>query len=1184
MLNGLIAFSLRNRPLVLLGALLVLMAGLVQLRQLPVDVFPDLNRPTVTIMTEAPGLAPEEVELLVTRPLEYLLNGATGVQRVRSSSGIGLSIVWVEFDWGTDIFRDRQIVSEKLQLARERLPRDSNPVLAPISSIMGEIMLLGLRSTRVPRTEAERVATGMELRTLGEFTLRNRLLAIEGVSQVTVMGGVLKQYQVLTSPARLAAQDVTLSELTEAARKANVLAGGGVMVRDPKESLLRISGQALTLEEIGETPVLWREPLAVRIRDVAEVRLGGPLARGDASAWRKTGADASPTPGNEAGERDARAGEGWAGEPGEPVSGEFPAAEEEAVEPPAGTSGGPAVILTVQKQPHADTLVLDQQIERALDALQAELPEGVVIERQIFQQADFIEAAVDNVTEAVRDGAVWVVVVLFVLMGNFRISLSSLTSMPLSILLTVLVFRWLGISINTMTLGGIAVAIGDLVDDSIVDIENIHRRLKENRQKPPDQRRPVLAVVYDASREVRNSIVYATLIVSLVMFPLFSMGGLEGRMFAPLGVAYIISLLCSLVVSLTFTPVFGSLLLGRARLLDEGADPWLLRWLKRLVTPVLRFTLRRASLVLAAVALLVSVSCASIVWMGGEFLPPFNEGTLTISLRLEPGTSLAESQRVASRAERLILEVPEVLSVARRTGRAELDEHAEGVNSSEIDVRLLAQSIPRPGWLAAGLRLIPIVHLWGSENVGRTRDAVIADVRERISSIPGAAVNIGQPISHRLDHMMSGIRAQIAVKIFGDDLRELRMAAYDAQDRMQSIPGVVDLQIEPQVEISQVRLKIRRDEAARYGLAPGDVAELLETAYKGRVVSQVLEEERTFGLVVWFDEASRSDPQTIHETILETPSGRRVALGQVVEVLETTGPNTLNRENVQRRVVVFCNVGGRDLAGVVADIQRALAPVEQTLGALPGTYRVEYGGQFQAQQEANRRLWLLGSLSVVGVFLLLCRALESWRGALQVLVNIPLAALGSVVTLLVVNRPEWSALAAASWWEWPRIWAGATSLSVAHWVGFITLIGVVSRNGILMISHYIHLMKHEGESFSEAMIIRGSLERLAPVLMTAMTSFIGLLPLLFGAGQTGKEILYPLALVVFGGMLTSTILDQVVTPALFYRFGRRVYEHNPDELSSLDAGGNFAADPFGGGPADGDSQRRPERSSAPRPA
>ncbi|MFM8584527.1 MAG: efflux RND transporter permease subunit [Planctomycetaceae bacterium] len=1161
MLNGLIACSLRNRPLVLLGALLVLVGGVVQLRQLPVDVFPDLNRPTVTIMTEAPGLAPEEVELLVTRPLEYLLNGATGVQRVRSSSGIGLSIVWVEFDWGTDIFRDRQIVSEKLQLARERLPPESNPVLAPISSIMGEIMLLGLRSTQTPRSEAERLAAGMELRTLGEFTLRNRLLAIEGVSQVTVMGGVLKQYQVLTSPARLAAQEVTLAQLTEAARKANVLAGGGVMVRDPKESLLRISGQALTLEEIGETPVLWREPIPVRIRDVAEVRLGGPLARGDASAWRKLNGDMTPaattTPPPATPREPASADARDRGEPGDPAPAGLTAPPAADDEPLPGTSGGPAVILTIQKQPHADTLELDRQIERALDALQAELPDGVVLERQIFQQADFIEAAVDNVTEAVRDGAVWVVVVLFVLMGSLRVSLSSLTSMPLSILLTVLVFRWLGISINTMTLGGIAVAIGDLVDDSIVDIENIHRRLKENRQQPADQRRPMLAVVYDASREVRNSIVYATLIVSLVMCPLFSMTGLEGRMFAPLGVAYIISLLCSLLVSLTFTPVFGSLLLGRARLLEEGADPWLLRWLKRVVTPLLRFTLRHASLVLATVALLVAVSCASIAWMGGEFLPPFNEGTLTISLRLEPGTSLAESQRVAARAERLILEIPEVLSVARRTGRAELDEHAEAVNSSEIDVRLVTRSTPRPGWLAAGLRLVPILHLWGHQTSGRPRDAVVADVRDRISSIPGAAVNIGQPISHRLDHMLSGIRAQIAVKIFGDDLRELRMAAYDAQEWMQAIPGVVDLQIEPQVEISQVRLKILRDEAARHGLAPGDVAELLETAYKGRVVSQVLDEERTFGLVVWFDEASRSDPQAIHETILETPSGRRVALGQVVEVLETTGPNSLNRENVQRRLVVSCNVEGRDLAGVVADIQRALAPVEQGLGHLPGTYRVEYGGQFQAQQEANRRLWVLGSASVVGVFLLLCRALESWRAALQVLVNIPLAALGSVVTLLVVNRPEWSALATAPWWEWPRIWAGATSLSVAHWVGFITLIGVVSRNGILMISHYIHLMKHEGESFSEAMILRGSLERLAPVLMTAMTSFIGLLPLLFGAGQTGKEILYPLALVVFGGMLTSTILDQLVTPALFYRFGRRVYESNsgqdwlPGEAGSL---------------------------------
>lgn len=1152
MLNWIISFSLKNRAIVLIASLVVMVYGAIQLREMPVDVFPDLNRPTVTIMTEASGLAPEEVEVLVTRPIEFLLNGATGVKRVRSASGIGLSIVWVEFDWETDIFRDRQIVAEKLQLARERLPADTNPVMAPISSIMGEIMLLGLRSTAELKTPEEQAAKGMELRTLGEFTLRNRLLAVEGVSQVTVMGGVLKQYQIITSPARLAAQNVTLQQLTEAAQKANVIAGGGIMVRSPKESLLRISGQSLTLEEIENTPVLWREPMPVRIKDVADVRFGGPVKRGDGSAWVKLEPDVNAAvresqPHEHALAQTHRDDHGMSERDEEKSNDKSDNHEpsdhdHERIE---HLSGGPAVMMTVQKQPNADTLVLDHKIDEVLESLQKELPPDIVIERRIFKQADFIEAAVENVTEAVRDGALWVIVVLFLLMGNFRTSLSSLTSMPLSILLTILVFRWFGITINTMTLGGIAVAIGDLVDDSIVDIENIYRRLKENRQLPADQQRAPLDVIYDASCEVRNSIVYATLIVILVMFPLFSMAGLEGRMFAPLGVAYIISLLCSLAVSLTFTPVFGSVLLPRAKFLDEGADPLLLRWLKRLDATVLRFTLRHATLILLLVASLVTVSCASILWMGGEFLPPFNEGTLTISLRMEPGTSLDESQRVAAGAERLILEVPEVLSVSRRTGRAELDEHAEGVNSSEIDVRLAEHSPPKPGWGYAALRLIPIAHLWGFDSVGRPREAVIADVRERISNIPGAAVNIGQPISHRLDHMMSGIRAQIAVKVFGQDLRELRTAAYDMQERMQSIPGIVDLQIEPQVEISQVRLKVKRDEAARYGLAPGDVAELLETAYKGRVVSQVLDEDRYFGLVVWYDEASRTDPATINETILETPSGRRVALGQVAEVLDTTGPNTLNREHVQRRIVVFCNVQGRDLASVVADIKTALTPVEENLHKLPGSYYLEYSGQFEAQQEANRRLAILGTLSILGVFLLLCKALESWRAALQVLVNIPLAAFGSVVTLLIVNRPEWATLAAASWWEWPRIWVGATSLSVAHWVGFITLIGVVSRNGIMMISHYIHLMQHEGERFSEQMIIRGSLERLAPVMMTAMTSFIGLLPLLFGAGQTGKEILYPLALVVFGGMLTSTILDQVVTPALFFKFGRKVYQHSP---------------------------------------
>lgn len=1093
MLNAIIAFSLKNRGFVLIAAIVVLIYGSYTLSEMPVDVFPDLNRPTVTVMTESPGLAPEEVEVLVTRPIEYLLNGATGVQRVRSASGIGLSIVWVEFDWGTDIYRDRQIVAEKMQIARERLPGDANPVMAPISSIMGEIMLLGLRSTKPPADDAAAAELNMELRTLGEFTVRNRLLAVEGVSQVTVMGGTLKQYQIITSPARLAAQNITLEQLTTAAEKANVLAGGGIMVRSPKESLIRISGQSLTLDEIENTPIVWRNQRAVLLKEVADVRFGGPVKRGDGSVLVREG---------------------------------------DQIE------GGSAVILAVQKQPNADTLKLDRQIGTVLEELQRDLPEGIVIEDRIFKQADFIEAAVENVVEAIRDGAIWVVVVLFIFMWNFRTSISSLTAMPISILLTVLIFRWFGISINTMTLGGIAVAIGDLVDDSIVDIENIYRRLKENRQKPVPE--DAIKVIYDASCEVRNSIVYATLIVVLVVFPLFSMAGLEGRMFAPLGVAYMTSLLASLVVSLTITPVLASYLLPKARFLEEKGDPFVLRVLKSATSVMLRWTLRHANLVLGGTVAMVGVAMLALFWMGGEFLPPFNEGTFTISFQTEPGTSLDESQRLAQRAEMLLMEIPEVISISRRTGRAELDEHAEGVNSSEIDVRVQEYRRPKSGWGAAVLRLIPIAHLWGFETTGRPREQVLAEIRDRITSIPSIKANIGQPISHRLDHIMSGVRAQIAVKVFGSDLRELRNASQDVYTAMSQVRGVVDLQLEPQVEVSQVRLQVRREDAARYGLAPGDVAALLETAYKGRVVSQVLDDDRYFGLVVWYDEASRNDPDVIQQTILDTPSGRKVSLGEVADVLDTTGPNTLNREHVQRRIVVFCNVEGRDLASVVGEIKSLTKPVEERLRTLPENYHIEYGGQFEAQQQANLRLLVLGSVSVIGVFLLLTKCLGSWRAALQVLANIPLAALGSVVTLLIVNQPTTEALQAAEWWQWPRVWISATSLSVAHWVGFITLIGIVSRNGIMMISHYIHLMEHEGEEFGEEMIIRGSLERLSPVMMTAATSFIGLLPLLFGAGQTGKEILYPLALVVFGGMLTSTVLDQVVTPALFLKFGRRV--------------------------------------------
>lgn len=1139
MFDFIIRSSLQNRALVLLLAFIATVSGITLIRTMPVDVFPDLNRPTVTVMTESPGLAPEEVESLVTRPIELLLNGATGVKRVRSSSAFGLSIVWVEFNWGTDIFVDRQIVNEKLQLAKSKLPATANPTMAPISSIMGEIMLLALRSDAPLQDREQADAKAMELRTLGEFTIRNRLLAIEGVSQVSVMGGILRQYQIVTSPSRLASRDITLAQLTDAASKANILAGGGVMNRDEKESLIRIQGQSLSLEEIKATPIVWRNSVPIRIGDVADVRFGGPIPRGDGAAYVKVEPDidfALHSPNrydeikNQTIDLPVQAN-------GDEIGSKDPTINPPKALPFRELRGGPAVMLSIQKQTDADTLVLDRKIDEVLLSLREEMPDDVRIEGDIFRQSHFIEAAVDNVSEAVSDGAIWVVVVLFLLMGNVRTSISSLTSMPLSIFLTVIVFYFFGITINTMTLGGIAVAIGDLVDDSIVDVENIYRRLRENSQLPAELQERHLDVIFKASSEVRNSIVYATMIVVLVVIPLFMMSGLEGRLFAPLGLAYIVALLCSLAVSLTFTPVLASYLLSHAKFLNNQREPGLLRWMKMVDERALRWTLRHPKIIIAIAGAMVVASCLTLPWMGGEFLPPFNEGTATINLRLEPGTSLSESQRIATRVERSILDIPEVLSIARRTGRAELDEHAEGVNNTEFEVQFAQYKQPKPGFIASVLRRLPFAHLWGYEYRGRTQTNVLEDLRDRVSNIPGAAVNIGQPISHRLDHMISGIRAQIAIKVFGPDLRTLRTVAYDVQERMQSIPGVVDLQIEPQIEVSQLQLRIKREDAARYGLTPGELSELLETAFKGRVVSQILEDDKVFSLVVWYDEDSRRDPNVVQETIVETPSGKRVALSQVVEVLDVSGPNVLNRENAQRRVAIFCNVQDRDVASVVNEIKLSLADIETDLRQLPGEYYLDYSGLFESQQEASVRLWGLASLSIVGVLYLLTKSLGSWRAALQVIVNVPLAAMGAVIALLIVNRPDFSLLAEAPWYTWPAIWIQATHLSLAHWVGFITLIGIVSRNGIMMISHYIHLMEVEGEEFGVEMIVRGSLERLAPVMMTAMTSFIGLIPLLFGAGEAGKEILHPLAIVLFGGMLVSTILDQLVTPSLFLLIG-----------------------------------------------
>lgn len=1077
MLNHVIAFCLRNRVLVLAVTVVLVIYGGRQAAQLPIDVFPNLNRPTVTVMTEAHGLAPEEVETLVTFPIESAMNGASDVRRVRSASGIGLSIVWVEFDWGTDIYVDRQIVSEKLQLVRERLPEEARPVMAPITSIMGEILLVGMQGTG---------QTGpMELRTIADWEVRQRLLAVSGVSQVSVMGGEMKQYQVLTSPERLARHDVTLDQLLAAVEKSNIVTGGGFLLSKSHESLIRIVGRATTLDEVADTVVRAGDPVPITIREVADVRYAGPVRRGDASI-----------------------------------------------------QGQPSVILSVQKQPGADTLALGERIDETLANLKQRLPDDVTIVTDIFRQADFIASAIDNVREAIRDGVVWVIVILFIFLWNLRTSLITLTAIPLSIIITALAFSYFGISINTMTLGGLAVAIGELVDDSIVDIENIFRRLKENFHKSqPDN---PLKVIFLASCEVRNSIVYATLIVVLVVFPLFSLAGLEGRMFAPLGLAYVMTLLASLVVSLTVTPVLAAYLLPQAGFLRREADPFLLRWLKWIDGYLVRFSLRHSTAVLAVVTGLVLASISCIAWMGGEFLPRFNEGALTVAAVAPPGVSMEESNRIASRIERMLMEIPEVKHVSRRTGRAELDEHAENVNFSEIDVGLIQPDRPKPGFQHAVLRAIPGLHRFGVDRVGRPRDDVMAQIRDIVAEVPGLKVNIGQPISHRLDHMMSGIRSQIAVKLYGRDIEELRDRGQDIAEMMTKVPGVVDLQIEPQVDIPQVRVTIRRREAARYGLAPADVAKALETALQGRTVSQVVEGQKVFDLVVWFDEQARNNIDAIRATLISTPDGSRVSLGTVADVEATQGPNTINRENVQRRIVIQCNTAGRDLVSVVRDLQQTAKEKIEPL--LKDGYFIEFGGQFQARQDANRRLLLLGSFAVAGVFLLLYKCLDSWRAALQVMANIPLAAAGSVLALLLVNWPSPEALAAASWWQVPQVWLRASVLSVAHWVGFITLTGIVCRNGIMMISHYIHLMKYEGEHFSEQMIVRGSLERLAPVLMTAATATIGLVPLALGAGQTGKEILHPLAIVVIGGLVSSTLLDQSVTPALFFRFGRKVHE------------------------------------------
>ena len=1023
LLDLLVRTSLEHRFFTVCAAAVLLAGGGWVAATLPVDVFPDLTAPTVTVLTDAHGMAPEEVESLVTFPVETAVNGAAGVRRVRSSSAQGISIVWVDFDWGTEIFRARQIVSERLQTVAARLPGDASaPVLAPVSSIMGEILLVGMSAP------ADQL---MEARTAADWTVRPRLLAVPGVAQVVVIGGQVRQYQVLVDPEKLLAYAVALDEVLGAAAQSNRNVSGGIYRAGGGEVLIRGIGRASDLEEIGLTVVAVRNGVPVLIEDLAEVRIGPRVRFGTASV-----------------------------------------------------NAEPAVILSIQKQPLANTLELTRRIDDELDRIEPSLPAGVSFERGIFRQADFISLAVDNVVTALRDGALLVIVILFLFLWNVRTTVISVLAIPLSLGLAVITLRALGGTINTMTLGGMAIAIGALVDDAIIFVENAHRRLRENRRRTDGGARAPIAVIRDAAREIRAPILSATAIITIVFVPLFFLSGVEGRMLRPLGLAYIVSILASLLVAVTVTPALCHALLGRDRARGPRNEPWLLRGIERAYRGVLEWALRRSGAVMAGTVLLLAGTLALLPGLGRAFLPEFQEGSLTISVVSLPGTALDESDAIGARVERQLLAHPAVVSTSRRTGRAELDEHAQGVNASEVDARL--------------------------DLSGHELTTVMAELRADLEGLPGTNVTIGQPIGHRIDHMLSGTRAAIAVNLFGPDLQRLREIAGRIEVVAQGVAGLVDVAVEQQAEVPQLRIRADRRAMARYGVTPGALMGAVDVAFQGEEVSLVREGQRAFDLVVRYGDAHRADAEAIRRTLITTAGGAAVPLSQLAAVVPGRGPNTISRENVQRKIVVSANVAGRDVGGAVGELGgRVESDVE-----LPPGYYVRYGGQFESGREATRRITILSLFSIAAIFLIMFRTFGSIRTALLLMVNLPLALAGGVLAVLFIGG----------------------TVNVATLVGFITLFGIAVRNGILLVSRYRDL---HAAGFSLADSIRhGSMERLAPILMTALTAGLALIPLALGIGEPGKEIQAPLAVVVLGGLLTSTFLNMVVVPALFLRFGR----------------------------------------------
>jgi heavy-metal exporter, HME family len=1028
MFNWLLGFSLNNRLLVLISGVVLLAYGAFTLSRTPVDVFPDLNKPTVTIMTEAGGMAAEEVEQLISFPLETVMNGLPGVESIRSVSSAGLSFIYVTFNWSTEIFRARQMVSERLSSMEDGLPAGTVPRMGPISSIMGEIMQIA-----IPIDTAK--ISPMAVREYADWVLRPRLMAVAGVAQVIPIGGEVRQYQVAPNTLKMAQLGITHEQVEAALKGYSANTSGGFLEVNGREYLIRNIGRTSKLDDLRSLAVTAKDGQAILLRQIADVSFVAAQKRGD-----------------------------------------------------AGINGKPAVILGIQKQPTADTIALTRAIELAIGDMKKTLPTGMEAPQVTFRQASFIESSINNLSGKLIAASAFVAVILFIFLGTLRTTVIALTAIPISIFITALVFKYFGLSINTMTLGGLVIAIGGLVDDAVVDVENILRRLKEDRSKPMAERLDLISLVKRASIEVRSAILYATIIIVLVFVPLFALPGMEGRLFVPLGIAFIVSTIASLAVSVTVTPVLSYNLLPSMKSLDHG-DTRFLAWLKRSYQGLLTRVLRRPKTALVVSAAMVIIAAVAVPFFAKTFLPPFNEGTLLIGMRLNPGVTLAETAALAKQAEVLIKQVPEVTHVGRRSGRAELDEHAEGVHVSELDVGL------KP-----------------TAELTRSMGEINADIRAKLVNMP-AAIEIGQPISHRIDHMLSGVRSQIAIKLFGDDLDALRSQADVLRARLASIPGLVDLAIEKQVLAPQIKVRIDYAAAAQYGVPAPQVLSVLQSMVEGEKIGQIVEGSRRFALVMRLPESART-MEGLGNILIETPSGR-IPLSKIATIEDGDGPNQISRDDGKRRIVLSANAQGRALSEVVADIRRVVAETKLAEG-----YFVTLGGQFQAQEEASRLVGLLSIISLFLMFVVLYSRYQSTVLALLIMSNIPLALVGAVFGLWLSGQP----------------------LSIAALIGFITLAGISVRNGILKVSHYINLMRFENEDFDQKMIVRGSIERLAPVLMTALVTAFALAPLLFEAEQPGTEILHPVAVVIFSGLISSTLLDTFLTPAMFWLFGRKPSE------------------------------------------